>query len=80
MKNSTQQQYHTKWRMFAPLGLALVGCGLSILGEAIGIKTRNEAVLSWFTWGTLGLIVTNAGLVFFGEAVKCRVLLELQEK
>lgn len=72
------KQLFTKWRIFAPLGLATIGLGLSIVGNGIGLKTSGTATLEWFLWGTAGLICTNAGIALFGEAVKCRVLYELR--
>lgn len=65
----------TKWLVFSPLGLTLVGFGLSITLEAAHLKTAGEP---WFWLGTLGLCVVNFGLAFFGDGVKSRVLLELQ--
>ncbi len=75
----TTDQLFKKWRLFAPLGLTLIGLGISIVGKAIGLKLIHADTLEWFLWGTLGLIVTNAGIAVFGDAVKCRVLYELRE-
>ena len=58
-----------KWFWFAVLGLALVGFGLSVLGEAIIRKFQGEA---WFLFGTIALILVNSGLCFFGTAVGIR--------
>ncbi|MCU0424863.1 MAG: hypothetical protein MUF71_04470 [Candidatus Kapabacteria bacterium] len=76
----TTSQLFNKWRLFAPLGLTLIGLGISIVGKAIGLKTIHADTLEWFLWGTLGLIVVNAGVAVFGDAVKCRVLYELKEQ
>ncbi len=65
----------TKWLVFSPLGLTLVGLGLSLTLEAARLKSAGEL---WFWLGTLGLGVVNAGLAFFGDGLKSRVLLELQ--
>lgn len=65
----------TKWLVFSPLGLTLVGLGLSVTLEATRLKSVGEP---WFWLGTLGLGVVNSGLAFFGDGVKSRVLLELQ--
>jgi multidrug transporter EmrE-like cation transporter len=75
----TQEKILRKWRIFAPLGLATIGAGISIVGHAIALKTMQAGVWEWFAWGTMGLILTNAGIAVFGEAVKCRVLYELYE-
>ncbi len=76
----TTKQLFNKWRIFAPLGLTLIGLGISVVGKAIGLKTIHADTLEWFLWGTLGLIITNAGIAVFGDAIKCRVLYELQQK
>ena len=59
------------WRRFAPLGLASVGLGLSLVGEATLRKGRGEPFV---LYGTAALCVVNAGLCLFGEAVKHRAL------
>jgi hypothetical protein len=67
---------HTKWLIFSPVGLSLVGFGLSLILEAARLKSVGEP---WFWLGTLGLCVVNSGLAFFGDGIKSRVLLELQQ-
>ena len=69
--------HRMKWLVFSPLGLTLIGLGVSITGEAIRAKTMNEP---WFWLGTLGLIVLNAGVAVFGDGVKHRLLLELEAR
>ena len=64
---------YEKWNLFAPLGLTIIGLGLSLTGDAIGSKAKGK---SWFIKGTIGLIVFNAGIAIFGEAVKTRALYE----
>ena len=60
-----------RWRWLAPAGLASVGFGLSLVGEATLRKGRGEA---YGLYGTAALCVVNAGLCLFGEAVKHRAL------
>jgi hypothetical protein len=55
-----------KWLLFAVSGLLMIGLGLSLTGEAIIAKSRQE---SWFWMGTLALVVFNAGISIFGQAV-----------
>ena len=69
-----------KWQAFAPLGLATIGFGASLLGHSIQIKTEGAATTAWFVWGTVSLVVLNAGVALFGDAVKHRVLYELDKK
>ncbi len=65
-----------KWLFFSPLGLSLIGFGISLISDAARAKSANEP---WFWYGTLALCVFNAGIVFFGEGVKNAVFIELQQ-
>ena len=67
-----------RWRLFAPLGLTLIGLGVSVVGNAVALKIANVEMWEWFVHGTLGLIILNAGVAIFGEAVKNRALYEMQ--
>jgi hypothetical protein len=57
---------YRKWLAFAIVGLLLTGFGLSLLGEAIISKMKNE---SFFLMGSAGLAAFSAGLSFFGQAI-----------
>ena len=65
------ERHLASWRRYAPLGLASVGFGLSLVGEATLRKGRGEPFV---LYGTAALCVVNAGLCLFGEAVKHRAL------
>lgn len=65
-----------QWLLFAATGLALVGFGLSLMGEALIRKYEAAAFSQWFWLGTLALIVVNSGLALFGKAVTLRVRLD----
>jgi hypothetical protein len=67
----------TKWLLFSPLGLTLIGLGASLMLDAARAKNAGEA---WFWYGTLALCVFNAGIAVFGEGVKCAVLLEVLKR
>lgn len=71
--------HYEKWKTLAPLGLATVGLGVSIVGQAIIQKGRGGSTLGWVLSGTLGLVALNAGLSMFGDAVKHRALYEIKE-
>lgn len=60
------RELRNKWLIFATLGLLLVGLGLAHVGEAIILKTKDQA---YFLMGTLGLVAFNSGLSIFGQAV-----------
>lgn len=66
---------YNKWNQLSPLGLVVIGAGLSLVGDAIIAKARGKR---WFGKGTLGLIVFNAGIAIFGEAVKARAVYEAE--
>ena len=66
-----------KWLLCSPLGLALLGFGLTLVTDAARAKSAGEP---WFWYGTLALVVFNAGIVFFGEGVKNAVLVSLESK
>lgn len=65
-----------KWLIFSPVGLALIGLGLSIVGDAATRKAKGQRLREWFPQGTLGLILLNSGIALFGEAVKHSTLRE----
>lgn len=69
-----------KWRTFAPLGLTLVGFGVSVVSHTVERRVAGASFGDWFVWGTAGLILLNAGLALFGESIKHRVLFELGEE
>ncbi|MEM8530150.1 MAG: hypothetical protein AAGF95_04860 [Chloroflexota bacterium] len=64
-----------KWLLFSPIGLLLLGCGISFLGDATIRKNNGE---QWFMQGTIGLTLLNVGMSIFGDAVKERGLHELE--
>jgi len=66
------QRHHKKWKLLAPLGLVLIGLGVSLVGEAILLKGSEATFWSWFSMGTFSLVVLNAGICVFGDAVKHR--------
>lgn len=67
-----------QWWLFSVAALSTVGAGVSILGEAIRIRTLN--LDGWFTWGTLGLVVLNTGLCLLGQAIYLKVKINLKEQ
>lgn len=60
------------WLM-APLGLVLVGAGLSIAVDAASRRAAGAAPRRWLGQGTLGLVVLNSGLSVFGDSITRRV-------
>lgn len=69
---------YEQWDELAPRGLVLIGFGLSIVGQAIGARSKGKPFWRWFLTGTIGLAVLNTGVAVFGEAVKQRTLYEVR--
>lgn len=57
----------SKWLLYSTGGLATVGFGLSLLGEAIIHKYEHDP--NWIFWGTVALVVTNTGICLIGQAI-----------
>jgi hypothetical protein len=73
------KDYTGQWKTYAPIGLALIGFGFSLTGEAVTAKGKGKPVWQWLLVGTVGLSVLNAGIAIFGEAVKRRALEQVAE-
>lgn len=69
-----------KWLIYAVSGLLLMGFGLSLLGESIILKGRENEFWHWFGLGTLALAVTFAGLSLFGQATVFKSQLDHSKK
>lgn len=78
MKTTKTQQYYKKWLWKAPIGLIIIGFGISLIGESITAKTTATSLSDWFFLGTLSLIVFNAGLCIFADSVKDRAVYEIK--
>lgn len=62
-------KHKKRWLIFAPLGLVLIGTGLSMVVDAGMYRMKGAATLNWVVYGTAALVVFNAGLSFFGQAI-----------
>ena len=69
-----------QWLLWSAVGLATVGFGLSLMGEALIRKYESEIWQDWFWLGTLALVVVNSGLAFFGKAITLRVKIDQAKK
>lgn len=58
--------------VLAPVGLALVGAGLSVSIDAALRRAGGARPRRWVGQGTVGLVVLNSGLSVFGDAVRRR--------
>lgn len=58
--------------VLAPVGLALVGAGLSVSIDAAVRRSGGAGARRWVGQGTVGLVVLNTGLSVFGDAVRRR--------
>lgn len=68
-------RHRRQWLVLSPLGLVLVGLGLSVTGEAGRRKNEGEP---WVLYGTVGLICVDAGIALVADGVKHRTLYELE--
>lgn len=66
-----------QWLLCSVAALITVGLGVSVIGEAIRLRTLD--IEGWFLWGTLGLILFNSGLSLLGQAVYLKVQLKLKK-
>jgi hypothetical protein len=69
-----------KWLLFAPLGLATIGAGASMVHWAGSLKDQQVPAPKWLAAGTAALVVLNAGMSLFGRGVVEKVLYEVREK
>ncbi|MFC5379203.1 hypothetical protein [Aquipuribacter nitratireducens] len=58
----------------APLGLVLVGAGVSVAVDAAARRAAGAATRRWVGQGTAGLVLLNSGLSVFGDAVRRRAV------
>ncbi|HEY0792919.1 MAG TPA: hypothetical protein VGD78_17775 [Chthoniobacterales bacterium] len=72
------ETHRTRWMALSPLGLVLIGLGVSVTGHAT--LRKHDGRKGWVSCGTLGLALLNAGVAVFGEAVKERALYEWSQE
>jgi hypothetical protein len=75
MEASMLNEQYEKWNRFAPLGLLVLGLGLSLTAHAVAAKSSGR---SWFVQSLLGLLMFGFGIMLSGEAVKARTLYETE--
>ena len=74
MLTSESDSHYTNWLWKAPLGLAITGFGLSLLGNAILARSKGRHPAAWFSLGTIALLVCGSGLSVFADAAKDRAV------
>jgi hypothetical protein len=72
--------HKTKWLVFAPTGLVVIGFGACLIQWATEMKQRGAPTAEWVGAGTVALGVFNAGISLFGRGVVEKVLHEVREK
>ena len=70
------QYYYRRWIIQAPLGLVLIGMGLSFAIEVGFLKHNGTDTWTWVGLGTVALVILNSGISLFGDAVLQRVRYE----
>lgn len=71
--------HKSKWLLFAPMGLATIGAGASMVYWAGSLKDRQVPTKKWLAAGTAALVVLNAGMSLFGRGVVEKILHEVRE-
>lgn len=70
------KKHYNRWLVQAPLGLVLIGFGVSLVAEAAMVKYDGANTWSWVSYGTIALVVLNSGLCVFGDSILHRVRYE----
>ncbi len=72
--------HKSKWLLFAPAGLMVIGAGACLVSWAGTLKAKGAPAKEWVPAGTAALVVLNAGVSIFGHGVAESVLYQLKEK
>lgn len=72
--------HKSKWLLFAPAGLLVIGAGASMVHWAGSLKDKGGPAGTWVAAGTAALVVLNAGVSLFGRGVAESVLHQVREK
>ena len=72
--------HKSKWLLFAPVGLMVIGAGASMVHWAGSLKDKGGPAGTWVAAGTAALVVLNAGVSLFGRGVAESVLYQVREK
>lgn len=72
--------HKSKWLLFAPAGLVVIGTGACLVNWAADLKRQGASTGRWVAAGTAALGVFNAGVSLFGRGVVEKTLYELREK
>jgi hypothetical protein len=65
--------YKKRWFQYGAISMLLIGFGISLVGEAIIMKSSGVQVMEWVALGTFALIVLNALSCTFGKSIACKV-------
>lgn len=60
--------------VLAPVGLVLVGAGVSISIDAAMRRAAGAGPRRWVGQGTAGLVVLNTGMSVFGDSIRRRAV------
>lgn len=65
----SKNKHRKKWLTLAPLGLVLIGFGLSMVADAAIYRLNGAPTINWIAYGTIALVVFNSGLSVFGRSI-----------
>jgi hypothetical protein len=74
--NNKATKHYNRWQYQAPLGLVLIGAGISCIVDAAFYRYDGAAWWQWIGYGTIALTIFNAGLSLFVDAGLHRIRYE----
>lgn len=79
-QHASPRSYYMRWLIYCPVGLVLIGLGLSLFGDSLLLKQATDqaggSIWGWFLYGTASLATFNAGLSVFAQGVIFRIRYE----
>lgn len=74
--NKKAAKHYKKWKYQSPIGLILIGAGISLVNDAAIQKFNGVDWWIWAGYGTFALVVLNLGICLFVDAALHRIRYE----
>lgn len=78
--NKKAAKHFKKWKYQSPIGLTVIGAGISLVTDAAIQKFNGVEWWVWVGYGTIALVVLNAGISLFVDAALHRIRYEQAER